>query len=69
MQLSCDYHATNDQFIMTIVMLSHGIFKEYYINQIYYQKIYFNHFLKVFDSYTWTNSFVPHGNVYDYLNI
>jgi len=29
MQLSCDYHATSEQFIMTNVMLPRGIFKEY----------------------------------------
>jgi hypothetical protein len=51
-------------------MLSYGIFKKYEINQIYYQKFYLNHlFFKVFYLYTWTNNFVPNGNVYDFWNI
>jgi hypothetical protein len=67
MQLSCDYHATSDQFLITNVMMPCGIFKEYYINKIYYQKFNLNHiYIKVFDSYMWTNHFLPHGNIYDF---
>jgi hypothetical protein len=39
------------------------------MDHIYYQKIYLNKIFKVFDSYMWTNVFVPSGNVYDFLNI
>jgi hypothetical protein len=64
MQLSCDYHATSDQFLITNVMISHGILKEYYINQTYYQNFNLNRiFFKVFESYMWTNSFLPHGYI------
>jgi len=64
MQLSCDYHATSDQFIMTNVMLPCGIFKEYQINFKNYQIVNLNHLIfKEFDSYTWTNSFMPRGQI------
>jgi hypothetical protein len=52
---------------MTNVMLPRNILKKYERNQIYYHLKNFNHlFFKVFDSYMWTNNFVPHGNIYDF---
>jgi hypothetical protein len=59
MQLSYDYHATSDQFIITNVMLPCGIFKDYEINQMYYQIFYCNHFFLRSLIHTC-------GNVYDF---
>ncbi len=62
MQLSSDYHVTGEQFIMSKCHVEKII-----INQIYYNLEKFNHlFFKVFDTYTWTNNFVPCGNIYDF---
>jgi len=32
----------------------------------YYQNFNLNFFFINFDLYTWANSFVPHGNIYDF---
>jgi hypothetical protein len=64
MQLSCDYHVTSDQFIMTNVMLPCGMFKK--IKFITILKISTIYFLSSLIHTHGKNNFVPCGKIYEF---